>query len=140
MKSSCFYVNQLVRSARKPHFGLNTQDSSYLLTGPQTHLLDSLRDDLRYPLDQLRDIAISKRIFFFNKDDLMAVQLLAAEAEASSRASQSPPPPLSSSSSSVDAPQLLPQDADQVESGEAQRLLAEAQVLVEKITSLVQAM
>lgn len=108
-----------------------------MLTPTQTRLLDSLRDDLRYPLDQLRDIAISKRIFFFNKDDLTAVQLLAAEAEATGAAQSS----LSSTSSSaVSAPQLLAQDADQVETGEAQRLLSEAQVLVEKITQLVREM
>lgn len=62
---------------RAKGFGIDTAgDLGYLLSASDGKRLENLREELRFAAEQLRDEAVSRRVFFFNRDDLAAVQRL----------------------------------------------------------------
>jgi hypothetical protein len=109
-------------SLQKPIFGLNPNANTYLLDKKQTKTLENFKEELRFLLEQIRDIAISKRVYFFNRADLEQIELIKQESNNNN--------PQSSSTSSA----TIPTDIDQsTDDNEIQGLLQNAQDVIVKI-------
>lgn len=108
-------------ATEKPYFGLNPEANTFLLDRTETRKLEDLREELHFVVDQLRDTAVSRRIYFFNRDDLAAVQTLTAE--------------LQSGESSTP----VVKDVDQADLDEPKKLLLEAKSIARNIQKMINA-